>query len=502
MLQNSVITADFSVAPFMGASPKSTNRGIPAADDTFMNILNERITARNNDRSVSVRKTGTVTMKDGAFRNEVRDIKSQKADAATRTSGTKASETGEIKAPKEVESDSVKEDRSKEEIEEEIETLEALIALLEELLAKLEAMEVQGADPGNEMVLNPEAGSLSPMELLMALAEGNIEKLKTMVRTLGEGEQNPEISDLADKIKALIEKLEGSNEKDFVTELLAELVIEKKDPAHADVINELKAKCQQLIQRLREQVSKLKDSLPKNPEGLAIEQVLPADDPQEPEKVIAGKDGSKSQADSKDTGEKPKVSDQGAEIQTIYKDGNEDFEKLVVQNNQSTAAPARETQQAEKTPLILSKKPLEQLVTNQVVMKVKLMAGENRQEMEMKLKPESLGKLSLKIIHERGEILARITAENEQVKEILESNMQLLRDALEKNGFSVQSLSVSVSNDREENPAKEEQGSGIRNGAGPAGRSEMKSSAMDMPGLRERIEKEYYGYSSRINLTA
>lgn len=35
-------------------------------------------------------------------------------------------------------------------------------------------------------------------------------------------------------------------------------------------------------------------------------------------------------------------------------------------------------------------------------------------------------------------------AESEQVKAILESNMQMLRDALEKSGVDIQSLSVSV----------------------------------------------------------
>ncbi|NMA65518.1 MAG: flagellar hook-length control protein FliK [Clostridiaceae bacterium] len=101
-------------------------------------------------------------------------------------------------------------------------------------------------------------------------------------------------------------------------------------------------------------------------------------------------------------------------------------------------------------------KPIDQAVTSQVMTKVKLMAGEAKQEMEMELEPESLGKLTLKIVHEKGEILAKITAESEQVKQILESNMQMLKDSLEENGFSVQSLSVSVGNGRKEQAEEHE----------------------------------------------
>lgn len=108
------------------------------------------------------------------------------------------------------------------------------------------------------------------------------------------------------------------------------------------------------------------------------------------------------------------------------------------------ARDATPTQKAASFSYHLSDKQLNENVTSQVTAKIKLMAAENRQEIEMQLKPDSLGRLTLRLIHERGQVLAKITAENEQVKSILESNMQLLRDALEKNGYSVQSLDVSV----------------------------------------------------------
>lgn len=83
-------------------------------------------------------------------------------------------------------------------------------------------------------------------------------------------------------------------------------------------------------------------------------------------------------------------------------------------------------------------------VVRQVVEKAETLTSENKKEVVMQLKPDSLGKITLRVIHERGEIVARFVAENDQVKSILESNMQMLRDSLQRNGVFVQSLSVSV----------------------------------------------------------
>ena len=124
--------------------------------------------------------------------------------------------------------------------------------------------------------------------------------------------------------------------------------------------------------------------------------------------------------------------------------------------------------------------------------------------MEIHLKPDSLGRLSLKIIHERGEILAKITTENQQVKEILESNMQMLKDALEESGFNVQSLSVSVGNGKENSQYKENRDGKDKVQSSGLERMTIVSSQADTDRLhlRARIEKEYFNDTSQINMTA
>jgi len=70
--------------------------------------------------------------------------------------------------------------------------------------------------------------------------------------------------------------------------------------------------------------------------------------------------------------------------------------------------------------------------------------GNGVSELKLILKPESLGEVALKLLSDNGIITARFTAESERVKEIMESNFNILRDSLSEQGISVNQLSVSI----------------------------------------------------------
>jgi len=86
-------------------------------------------------------------------------------------------------------------------------------------------------------------------------------------------------------------------------------------------------------------------------------------------------------------------------------------------------------------------------IIKQVSEKVDVNLFEDKSEMIIKLKPDHLGKVTVEIAVENGSITAKFLAESQKVKEILESNMQDLKDHLAKQGMVVQDLSVSVGND-------------------------------------------------------
>ena len=91
---------------------------------------------------------------------------------------------------------------------------------------------------------------------------------------------------------------------------------------------------------------------------------------------------------------------------------------------------------------------LKEDVFEQITGKIRLVSKEDFSEIKIQLKPENLGKLLLKIVLNKGEIIAKFTAENNHVKEIIESNFSELKGSLRERGINVHSLSVSVGNER------------------------------------------------------
>ncbi|WP_265444737.1 flagellar hook-length control protein FliK [Acetivibrio straminisolvens] len=142
-------------------------------------------------------------------------------------------------------------------------------------------------------------------------------------------------------------------------------------------------------------------------------------------------------------------------------------------------------------------------IVQQVVEKAKVVLSGDKSEMVIDLKPEHLGKLELKIVTERGMVIAKFVAENEQVKAALESNMNMLKESLEKQGFSVEGFSVTVGDNKRREDGRDEMNKGTANQR----ISNEKLQVSDVAGV-ERMQKIHqsinpYGYEgSSINLTA
>ncbi|MTI57299.1 flagellar hook-length control protein FliK [Geosporobacter ferrireducens] len=92
-------------------------------------------------------------------------------------------------------------------------------------------------------------------------------------------------------------------------------------------------------------------------------------------------------------------------------------------------------------------KPTFSNIMEQILPKSEIFIDEERSEMLIQLKPDNLGKLVMKLEVEKGIVVAKFVAESHMVKEILESNMNTLKDSLQQKGLNVQELSVFVGND-------------------------------------------------------
>lgn len=83
-------------------------------------------------------------------------------------------------------------------------------------------------------------------------------------------------------------------------------------------------------------------------------------------------------------------------------------------------------------------------IIRQIVEYSKVTLGNQTTTMEMQLNPENLGKIYLEISSKDGVVSAHITAQNEAVKEVLESQLVELRQNLNQSGVKVDAVEVTV----------------------------------------------------------
>ncbi len=98
-----------------------------------------------------------------------------------------------------------------------------------------------------------------------------------------------------------------------------------------------------------------------------------------------------------------------------------------------------------KSPLNINK-ALEQSVVNQITDKIHSAVRSGVTEVRIQLRPEALGEVTLKIRIEGDVVTARMQVENQQVKAIVESNLQNLKDSLAQHNLQTGSIDVNVQN--------------------------------------------------------
>ncbi|MZP30537.1 hypothetical protein GTO91_12515 [Heliobacterium undosum] len=100
-------------------------------------------------------------------------------------------------------------------------------------------------------------------------------------------------------------------------------------------------------------------------------------------------------------------------------------------------------------------------VFRQIVVNSELLKKADTSELRIQLKPEFLGKLNLNLSVENGIVSVRFAAENPQVRQMLESNLNQLKQSLEEQGLRFDRVEVGVS----------QQGADSRHGAGDSRQS-------------------------------
>ncbi|MBT9169268.1 MAG: hypothetical protein DDT19_02624 [Syntrophomonadaceae bacterium] len=85
------------------------------------------------------------------------------------------------------------------------------------------------------------------------------------------------------------------------------------------------------------------------------------------------------------------------------------------------------------------------VVIDEIVRFAQLIRKDGYEEIRLKLKPEHLGFLKMRIIQEQGQISCHFSAQSQAVREILETNLHTLRQHLQNIGVKVDAFSITLS---------------------------------------------------------
>lgn len=94
---------------------------------------------------------------------------------------------------------------------------------------------------------------------------------------------------------------------------------------------------------------------------------------------------------------------------------------------------------------------MQDMVMNQVTEQIKLQMKADTTEVNLRLQPETLGTIQIQISAKEGIMTAHFTASSDEIKAILETQMEILQQNLENQDIKVEAIEVSVQPEMYEN---------------------------------------------------
>ncbi len=124
---------------------------------------------------------------------------------------------------------------------------------------------------------------------------------------------------------------------------------------------------------------------------------------------------------------------------------------------QTTTHTVNQGQSVEVTQTVVQTRVNVDDILRQVSQMTRVIVGQAESSIEMQLNPANLGKVYLQVISREGVITAQLAAQNEAVKEALESQLVVLKDNMEQQGMKVEAVEVTVASHEFERNLEENQ---------------------------------------------
>jgi flagellar hook-length control protein FliK len=86
----------------------------------------------------------------------------------------------------------------------------------------------------------------------------------------------------------------------------------------------------------------------------------------------------------------------------------------------------------------------ERLVMTQTLDQIRIISRSGSQEIQMRLDPPDLGRMQMKLSMDGSSVSARVTVENETVKQVLQNGLPQLREAFSSQGLRVERFDINV----------------------------------------------------------
>lgn len=140
-----------------------------------------------------------------------------------------------------------------------------------------------------------------------------------------------------------------------------------------------------------------------------------------------------------------------------------------------------------------------QVIFSQITQKARLLVSPGTTELQIQLKPDFLGKMNLSITTENGLVTAKFNIESYRVKEVIEANLNTLKDSLAQQGIKVDQLVVNVNTQKDYSGHQQQSPHYYRN-SGRQGESaralnEAEFEKVFLTDLEARNTQAYYGNS-------
>lgn len=309
-------------------------------------------------------------------------------------------------------------------------------------------MELTGSQDGSELLLNPDFQTLMSevTELLGQLAEGlNLtpEEMQQLSEQLSELQQNVTLEEVTEQSQT--ETISVNTEVQPETEVQDNTAL--TETKETEVQSGRKAE-ETVASDTAKQVEEAETE-----EADAQTLVKPTEDVTEEQSGEETKEDTSNQS-------KTDLSETTAKSQTGTKSNPQEQVSF-----QTTTQTINNGQTVEVVQTVTQTQIDVESILRQISQMTRISVTQAQSSIEMQLNPENLGKVYLQVVSKEGAITAQIAAQNEAVKEVLESQIAVLKENMNQQGMKVEAIEVTVAShefernleENQENSAKEQQ---------------------------------------------